>query len=104
MAASGAGLTTGFMAQGFDEFPLYDPLMKPGHNRLSDVWINNLSTFYQTLSAYITPFGIIPPSLTLEQIKGIISPQNGQQVYNLTVDAPQFYQASSASWRTVTFT
>lgn len=92
------------MAQDFDQFPFYDPILKQGTNRMSDVWIGSLSTFFQTLIGYLTQYGIFIPNLTTAQRNEIQTPGNGQWIYNTTVDAPQFYQTSSSSWRTVTFT
>jgi hypothetical protein len=90
-------------ARSFDEFPLKDPIAKKD-GRLSDLWVGSLSSFYQTLIYYITAFGITPPNLTTAQRNTITAPQNGQMIYNTTIDAPQFYQVSSKSWRTMTFT
>jgi hypothetical protein len=87
-----------------DQFPYYDPLLKGKEDKMGDVWIAALSYFIDTLNSYITPFGFIIPNLTTAQRDTIQSPLNGQLIYNITVDAPQFYQSSSNSWRTITFT
>jgi hypothetical protein len=92
------------MATDFDQFPIYDPLIKEGTTLMSDVWVDFFATFFQTLIGYITQYGINPPNLTTTQRNTIINPQNGQIIYNTTVDAPQFYQTSSGTWRTYTFT
>lgn len=92
------------MANDFDQFPLYDDLIKKGTSEMSDIWVNSMSTFYQNLIGYLTQNGIILPNLTTAQRDAISSPGNGQTIYNTTVDAPQFWQSSSSSWRTVTFT
>lgn len=91
------------MAQSFDELPLYDQIVDK-NNKLSPVWQNSLATLYQTLISFLTVGGIIMPNLNEDERKKLISPQNGQLIYNTTADAPQFYQASSKSWRTVSFT
>jgi len=92
------------MSQDFDEFPLYDALIKENSSLMSDEWVGAMSTFHQTLIGYLTQFGITLPNITTAQRNTIIMPANGQMIYNITVDAPQFYQVSSGSWRTYTFT
>lgn len=92
------------MALDFDNFPVYDPVTKIRPDLLSDIWADALATFIQTLSGYLTQYGILPPNLTTAQRDEIQAPQNGQWIYNVTVDAPQFWQESTMSWRTVTFT
>jgi hypothetical protein len=83
---------------------LYDPVLKDRPELLSDVWIGSLSVMIDTLIGYIGQYGFKLPNLTQEQINQIQFPINGQLIYNTTVDAPQFYQISSSSWRTITFT
>jgi hypothetical protein len=92
------------MANNFDEFPLFDDLLKPGTGKMSDIWVGIMSNFFQNLIGYLTQFGIMLPLLTTAQRDQIQSPSNGQTIYNTTVDAPQFYQTSSTSWRTISFT
>jgi hypothetical protein len=92
------------MANNFDEFPLFDDLIKPGTAKMSDIWVGIMSNFFQNLIGYLTQFGIMLPLLTSAQRDQIQSPSNGQMIYNTTVDAPQFYQTSSTSWRTISFT
>lgn len=87
-----------------DQFPYYDPLIKGKNDKMSEVWIAQLSAFIDTLNGYINSFGFVPPNLNQTQINAIQSPANGQLLYNTSVDAPQFYQVSSKSWRTITFT
>lgn len=87
-----------------DQFPYYDPLIKGKQDKMADVWIAQLTAFIDTLNGYITPFGFVLPNLSQDQIKSIQSPANGQLIYNTTIDAPQFYQVSSTSWRTISFT
>ena len=81
------------MANNFDEFPVYDPLIKSGSNKLSDVWVGAFSTFFQTLITYLTQFGIVPPPLTTAQRDSIQSPQNGQMIYNTTLGSAQYFKA-----------
>lgn len=87
-----------------DQFPYYDPLLKGKSDKMSEVWIAELSAFIDTLNGYITPFGFVLPNLNQTQRDSIQSPANGQLIYNTTADAPQFWQASSTSWRTISFT
>ena len=87
-----------------DQLPYYDPLIKGKSDKMAEVWIAELSSFIDTLNGYITPFGFVLPNLNQAQINSIQSPQNGQLLYNITADAPQFYQSSSKSWRTISFT
>ncbi len=94
------------MANNFDEFPINDPLVKVkrGEPYMSDIWTSIITNFYQNLIGYLTPYGILLPLLTTVQRDTIQSPVNGQSIYNTTIDAPQFWQESSKSWRTVSFT
>lgn len=91
------------MALDFDELPVYDPIVKDDE-KLTPIWVGSLTTLYQTLISYLTQGGILLPNLTTKQRDEIINPQNGQTIYNVTVDAPQFYQSSLGIWRTITFT
>lgn len=84
------------MANDFDEFPVYDPLVQG--NRLSSIWFTSLSTFYQNLIQYLTSGGIIPPSLTTAERDALKAPQNGQTIYNITLDTAQYYRVSSGTW------
>jgi hypothetical protein len=92
------------MSVDFDLFPLYDPIIKNKQDLLSDIWVGSLSTMMDTLISYIGQYGFKLPNLTTTQVNQIQLPVNGQLIYNTTVDAPQFYQSSSSSWRTITFT
>lgn len=81
------------MAQDFDEFPLYDPLVKRDSNQMSDVWIGSISTFYMNLIAYLTQGGILLPQLTTEQRDALQNIQNGQMIYNTTLGTAQYVKA-----------
>ncbi len=87
-----------------DQLPYYDPLIKDKPDKMSEEWGAALSSLIDTLNGYITPFGFVLPNLSQDQIKSIQSPANGQLIYNISTDAPQFYQMSSKSWRTISFT
>lgn len=88
------------MATDFDQFPLYDPLVKTGTNRMSDIWVDFMSTFYMNLISYLTQGGILLPLLTTAQRNALMNPQNGQMIYNTTVQAPQIFQ--NGAWKTFT--
>lgn len=90
----------------FDTPPLYDGILNTHNLYFSDIWIGYWSNFIQTLVSFLTQNGIMMPNLDQTEIDDlqVNALTNGQLLYNLTVDAPQFWQASSASWRTITFT
>jgi hypothetical protein len=92
------------MPNSFDRFPVSDPLLAKNSVLLSEEWASFLNYFYENLVQYMNEYGFYPVNLTQAQINAIQSPVNGQTLYNLTVDAPQFYQASSSSWKTISFT
>lgn len=83
------------MAQDFDQFPLYDPLIKRGTLQMSDIWIGSISTFYMNLIGYLTQNGILMPMLTTVQRDQIQSPQNGQLIYNTTLGTAQYFKAGA---------
>jgi hypothetical protein len=90
----------------FDQPPVYDMVLNPKTLGYSDIWVGYWSYFYQTLISYVTQNGFFLPNLSQVEINNlqVQNLMNGQLLYNLTVDAPQFWQASSQSWRTISFT
>ena len=90
------------MTVSLDQFPYYDPLLKKGTDKISDAWMTNMSTFIQTLSSYLSQYGIFVPNMTTGQRDTIQSPQPGQMIYNTDIPAPQIYQAGA--WKTFTTT
>lgn len=93
----GNGSITGvIMANNFDQFPLYDALVKTGTNKMSDVWVDFMSTFFMNLISYLTQGGILLPQLTTLEINALQNPQNGQMVYNTTVNSAQYFK--NGSW------
>jgi len=92
------------MANTIDQLNYYDPLITGKPDKMSQDWIASFSSHIDTLNGYLTQFGILIPLLTSAQRNSIQSPVNGQLIYNTTVDAPQFWQTSSTSWRTISFT
>lgn len=79
------------MALDFDQFPVYDPIVKKGM-LLSDIWMDSLATFFQTLITYLSSGGIFLPQLTSDQRDALQSPINGQMIYNTTLDSAQYYK------------
>lgn len=80
------------MANEFDQFPLYDPIIKPGTNKLSDVWVGSLSTFFENLIGYLGQYGMLMPNVTTAQRDQIQSPRNGQLIYNTTLNSAQYFK------------
>lgn len=83
------------MANDFDEFPTYDPLIKQGTNKMSDVWSTFMASFFQNLVGYLTQNGMLIPPLTTAQRDAIDTPQNGQLIYNTTLGTAQYFKAGS---------
>ena len=81
------------MAIDFDQFPLFDPLIKEGTNNMSDVWVSVMAAFYMNLIDYLTQGGILLPLLTTAQRDALLTPQNGQMIYNTTIDSAQYFKA-----------
>ncbi|SRR5579872_1859793 len=101
------------MANDFDEFPVYDPLVKNDGVHMSDVWTSFISTFYMSLIGYLTQYGILLPVVTTAQMASIQSPQEGQLIYNVdaTPGTPRTAQlkvwqvkSDVGAWRTITTT
>lgn len=88
------------MALDFDNPPLYDILTDKTQDNLSGVWQDWWSTFFQTLINYLSQYGIFLPVLTTAQRDTIISPNDGQIIYNIDIPGAQIWQAGA--W--VTFT
>lgn len=84
------------MAVDFDNFPVYDPLIKEGTNKLSDLWGAFLATFIQTLTSYLTQNGIFIPQLTTAQRDALKNVSNGQLIYNTTLN--KFQGRESGAW------
>ena len=94
------------MANDFDEFPLYDPIVRKDGPQLSPVWRSFFSTFYQNLISYMSQHGMFIPQLTTVQRDAIQSPVEGQMIYNVTIHAPQIWQiiGGVGAWKTFTTT
>ena len=81
------------MATDFDQFPLYDPVVKKENDKLSDIWVGSMSVFYMNLIGYLTAGGILMPQVTTAQRDALQNVQNGQMIYNTTVDSAQYFKA-----------
>jgi hypothetical protein len=81
------------MANDFDQFPLYDPLIKKYTEKMADTWVSFMATFYQNIVGYLTQNGILLPNLTTTQRDAIVSPQGGQMIYNTTLGTAQYFKA-----------
>ncbi len=90
----GCGSVAGVnMATDFDQFPLYDPIVKKGTEKLSDIWVGSISTFYMNLIAYLTAGGILMPQVTTVQRDALQNVQNGQMIYNTSLNTAQYFKA-----------
>jgi hypothetical protein len=90
----GCGIIAGVsMATDFDQFPLYDPIIKKGTEKLSDIWVGSISTFYMNLIGYLTQGGILMPQVTTAQRDALQNVQNGQMIYNTTLGSAQYFKA-----------
>lgn len=84
------------MAQDFDNFPVYDPLVKTGTNKMSDLWSDFMASFIQTLTGYLTQNGIFVPKLTTAQRDALQNVTNGQLIYNTSLN--KFQGLENGSW------
>lgn len=80
------------MANNIDQLNYYDPLVRDRNDKMSDVWISNMSAFIETLQGYLSQFGIFVPQVTTEQRNTIQSPVNGQIIYNTSTNKFQGYE------------
>lgn len=90
------------MANNFDEFPLYDKLTKGG-DKMSDVWVGSISTFFQNIIGYLTQNGILLPLVTTAQRDAIQAPQLGQMIYNTTINSAQYWKNVGGTPQWVSF-
>lgn len=84
------------MANNVDQLNYYDPLIRGKQDKMSEVWIANMSAFIQTLQGYLTQFGILAPQITTVQRDSIQSPVNGQIIYNTTLN--KFQGRENGAW------
>ena len=74
------------MATDFDDFPLYDPLVKTSTDYMSAIWQSSLATFIDTLQDYLSQNGIFVPKVTTAQRDALQNVTNGQMIYNTTTN------------------
>lgn len=80
------------MANGIDQLNYYDPLIRGRDDKMSDVWISNMSAFIETLQGYLSEFGMFMPQITTDQRDSIQAPVNGQLIYNTTLNSAQYFK------------
>lgn len=83
------------MARDFDDMPMYDPVVRPGSLKLSDIWSGYFSSFIETLITYLSQHGIFVPRLTTAERNLILDPQEGQMIFNTTTVTGQIYQGGA---------
>lgn len=88
------------MATDIDTPPIYDPITRNTGDKLSEIWMGWFSTFYQTVESYLSQHGIFIPTITTEQRDSLQDVQNGQMIYNTTVN--QFQGFEAGTWKTFT--
>jgi len=76
------------MAQDFDNFPLYDPLVKSDGISMSDLWVAFIATFTQNLTGYLSQNGVFIPNLTVADKALITTPVEGQMIYVSDANTP----------------
>lgn len=78
------------MAVDFDNFPVYDILVKR-NVYMSDVWSDFFATFVQTLQGYLSQNGIFFPNLTTAQRDALQNAELGQTIYNTDTNSVETY-------------
>lgn len=84
------------MAQDFDNFPVYDELVKDNTQKMSEVWINAMGNFIQNLGEYLSQFGMFVPKVTTAERDSIQQPENGQLIYNTSIN--KFQGRENGNW------
>ena len=83
------------MANNFDQLPIYDAISKMENGLLTEIWVGAFSFFIQNLTDYLTQGGILLPLLTTSERDDLQNIQNGQTIYNTTLDTAQYYKAGT---------
>lgn len=79
------------MARDFDNFPVYDALVKQGTFNLSSIWSDFFATFIESLQGYLSQYGVFVPMVTTEQRDSLQNPQTGQMIYNTDTNTVEVY-------------
>jgi hypothetical protein len=89
------------MALDLDAPPIYNPVTK---DLMSDSWVSWVTTFQQTLSDYLSQFGMFVPNISTADRDKIQSPVLGQLIYNTTTNELQVWQIKLGTplWRAIT--
>jgi len=83
------------MALDFESPPVYDAVTR---DKMSETWQAWHSTSWQTLTSYLSSFGMFLPPLTTAQRDSIQTPVDGQMIYNSTLGKAQLREAGA--WKT----
>ena len=87
-------------ATDLDGPPVYDAIAQNGI--ISPVWQTWFATLIDTLTAYLSVYGIFIPQLTTTDRATIQAPQVGQLIYNTVTDSLQVYR--STGWENINTT
>jgi hypothetical protein len=74
------------MAVDLDYPPVYDDLTKYSKDKMSDIWVNWITSNIQTISTYLSQYGISVPKLTTDQRDSIQDVEDGVIIYNTTLN------------------
>lgn len=85
-------------ATSIDGAPVYDAITENDH--LSPTWRNWFASLIDTITAYLSPYGIFIPKMSTTDRDTIQTPQTGQLIFNTTTDTLQIYL--STGWENVT--
>ncbi len=80
------------MARDFDNFPVYDPVIKAGTLNLSSLWSDFMATFIESLREYLSQNGIFVPRVTTSQRDELQNVIGGQLIYNTSTEKFQGYE------------
>lgn len=89
------------MSRDFDDFPIYDPVIKDD-NYLSNIWSDFIASFVESLQEYLSSAGVLVPVLTLAQRNLIQTPQEGQMIYVSNANSPSLPRSAQLQiWQVV---
>lgn len=73
------------MATDFDNFPVYDPIVKKD-GTLTSTWQISLLVFIQNLVGYLSQYGMFVPRVTTEERNSLQNVVDGQMIYNTSTN------------------